>query len=460
MYYRVAMGDTHDPGKATQALLRDEPTLTLRSHKVRLEVLDGPDAGKTFEAAGPTVRVGGGRENEIVVSDPTVSRHHVSLRIEDGEIRVLDAGSRNGTRVDGLRVRDCYARLDSVIAIGRTSMRLKLLADVVDVPLSSRRSFGGLLGGSVAMRQLFALLERVAPTETTVLIEGETGTGKELIAEAIHEESRRAGGPYVVFDCSAISAQLIESELFGHVRGSFTGAVSDRVGAIGAADGGTLFLDEIGELPLDLQPKLLRALERREVRRVGTHTPQRVDVRVIAATNRSMAEEVERGRFREDLYYRLAVVRVVSPPLRERPEDIDLLAHHFAAHFASRHRGDERLSERTLRQFRKMAWPGNARELRNAVERVLSLGQGTTTRGDELVSGAPAGVLDVDLTLPLKEARDRLAESFERAYITQALAEAGGNVTRAAEIARVHRKFIHRAIKRYGLREDAEGDRD
>jgi transcriptional regulator with GAF, ATPase, and Fis domain len=300
------------------------------------------------------------------------------------------------------------------------------------------------------MRRVFSLLERVAPTDTTVLIEAETGTGKELAAEAIHEESPRAGGPFVVFDCSAVSANLMESELFGHVRGAFTGAVGDRVGAFEAADGGTLFLDEIGELSLDLQPKLLRVLESLEVRRVGANTVREVDVRIVAATNRSLAAEVDAGRFREDLYYRLAVVRLNLPPLRERLDDIPMLVEHFASELARRGQPATHLPEAVIRGFVSQAWPGNIRELRNAVARAISLGPA----GAASATGAPAVMPDhpVDLAIPLKIARERVADAFEVAYITELLKKTGGNVSHAAELAGVNRKFVQRAMKRHGLR--------
>jgi transcriptional regulator with GAF, ATPase, and Fis domain len=381
-----------------------------------------------------------------VLGDDTVSRHHFTLRVDEAGVRVIDAGSRNGTTVDGLRVRDAWARSSSLIVAGATTLRLRLLDDVVELPLSTRDHFGGLVGGSAAMRQVFAILERVAASDATVLIEGETGTGKELAAEAVHEESARSGGPFVVLDCSAISASLIESELFGHVRGAFTGAVADRPGALEAADGGTIFLDEIGELPLDLQPKLLRALERREIRRVGANDVRRVDVRVVAATNRSLAAEIDAGRFREDLYYRLAVVTVELPPLRERPDDIALLARRFAAELG---RGAT-LSDRALRAFESQAWPGNVRELRNAVARTLSLGEPS----GEPAEPAPVATGVIDLSVPLVVARDRLIDGFEERYLREALRQTGGNVTRAAEIAGVSRKFIQRALKRYNLRGD------
>jgi transcriptional regulator with GAF, ATPase, and Fis domain len=441
------MSAADEPRERTETVVLEGGVLKLRSPVIRVEVIGGPAAGKVVDLPGPEARVGSGRDCELRIEDPTVSRHHISLRVEGPGVRVIDAGSRNGTTVDGLRVLDAYARPDSTIAIGKTGLRLRLLGDTVELPLSSRERFGGLWGTSAGMRRLFAILERVAATDATVLVEAETGTGKELVAEAIHEESRRAAGPFVVFDCSAVSATLMESELFGHVRGAFTGAIADRVGAFEAADGGTLFLDEIGELPLDLQPKLLRALENLEVRPVGANLRRKVDVRVVAATNRSLPAEVDRGRFREDLYYRLAVVRVTIPPLRERPEDVPLLVRHFA--------GGVAIADAVIRGFQAQSWPGNARELRNAVARVLSLGS-----PDPVVGGAaPAAAPLVDRSVPLKVARDRAAEAYERAYLEAVLADTGGNVSRAAELAGVSRKFVQRAMIRYRLRGDGDDQR-
>jgi DNA-binding NtrC family response regulator len=438
----------------TLPVTRDREGLKLESHKIRFEVVDGPDQGLTAELPGPQARVGSGKECDLVLTDPTVSRLHLLVRIEGEAIRVVDAGSRNGTLLDSIQVHDAYARPDSLIVIGSSTLRLRMLRDVVELPLSGRERMGSLLGRSVAMRRVFALLERVAPTDTTLLIEGETGTGKELVAEAVHEESQRASGPFIVFDCSAVSATLIESELFGHLRGSFTGAVSDRAGAFEAADGGTLFLDEIGELPLDLQPKLLRVLERREVRRIGSNVPRRVDVRIVAATNRSLAREVERAKFREDLYYRLAVILITLPPLRERPDDIPLLIRHFEASMVSRAGAPTALSEAVVNGFAARSWPGNVRELRNAVARAVSLGSG----GPRESEAAPAAAPGVDLAEPLLAGRERVAEAYEKAYIAAALEQTGGNVSRAADLARVNRKFIQRAMKRHGLRGDTESE--
>ncbi len=493
------MGDPPRPLE-TQSLVTDaEGRRKLRSRKLRVEVVAGPCAGRVAELDGPEARVGSGAGCHLVLDDPTVSRHHLTLKLDAAGVRVLDEGSRNGTTVDGLRVRDAWARPDSSIALGQSTIVLRLLDGVIELPLSGRDRFGALLGRSVPMRRLFAVLERVAPGDDTVLIEGETGTGKELVAEAIHEESPRASGPFVVFDCSAISASLIESELFGHVRGAFTGAVAERAGAFEAADGGTLFLDEIGELPIDLQPKLLRALERREVRRIGQNTPRNVDVRIVAATNRTLAREVERGAFREDLFYRLDVVRVELPPLRERAEDIPLLVEHFAKQLARP--GAHALERAQVRAFQEQAWPGNVRELRNAVARALSLGvaasgnlphlndnspqpngnlpqpngnlpqhsdgatppnsgnlpqgDGNSPQADGNLPQANGNLPQPDFSIPLKLAVEQHVEALERAYITGALARTGGNVTRAAELLGCNRKLIQRALRRFGLRDDS-----
>ncbi|HTN91121.1 MAG TPA: sigma 54-interacting transcriptional regulator, partial [Sorangium sp.] len=394
--------------------------LTLRSNKIRVEVVQGPDAGAVIELPGPEARIGSDPGCDLQLKDRMVSRLHLVLRIERDRIRVIDPGSRNGTTVDGVQIRDAYARPDASILIGSSALRLRMLSTIVELPISTRDHFGGLLGRSVAMRRIFAVLERVAPTDTTLLIEGESGTGKELAARGVHEASGRAGGPFVVFDCSTASSALLESELFGHKKGAFTGALEDRVGMFEEADGGTLFLDELGELPPDLQPKLLRVLESGEVRRVGLNKPRRVDVRVVAATNRSLARAVELGAFREDLYYRLAVVPIRLPPLRERPEDIPLLVHHLEQQLASRIPGAAPLPERVVDLFAEQSWPGNVRELRNAVARALALGA-PVPAGQGPRSPSGAGGLEVRLDEPLLAGRTRVARDYEKAYMELAL---------------------------------------
>jgi DNA-binding NtrC family response regulator len=308
------------------------------------------------------------------------------------------------------------------------------------------------------MRHVFAILERIAPTDLPVLIEGENGTGKELVAEAIHEHSPRTAEPYVIFDCSAVTPTLIESELFGHVRGAFTSAVSDRIGVFEAANGGTLFLDEIGELPIDLQPKLLRALERGEVQRVGSNVKRRVDVRVIAATNRQLSREVERGKFREDLYFRLNVLNVSLPPLRERLDDIPIIVRHFEKDLLPRTGAIAPLSDETITAFMNRSWPGNVRQLRNEVARALSLGISPHAQASISPPTTPTETTlpTIDVSEPLLVGSKRIVEAYEKAYIEAVLRQTGGNVSRAAELAQVNRKFIQRAMKTWGLREEEE----
>jgi transcriptional regulator with GAF, ATPase, and Fis domain len=325
--------------------------------------------------------------------------------------------------------------------------------------IPSYDSFGDLYGGSVAMRRTYAILDRVAKSDATVLIEGESGTGKELAAHEIVRRGPRAEGPLVTVDTSAIASSLIESELFGHTRGAFTGADRERVGAFESAHGGTVFLDEIGEMPLELQPKLLRALEAREIRRVGETTPRRVDVRVIAATNRNLEREVNLGRFRGDLFFRLAVVTVQLPPLRERLEDLPLLLRAILESMGA-------LDNESLfvpRVFREMSghdWPGNVRELRNYVERAVILGVAGSIRGRADLPLPPnlgdaiqsPGWTDADLDEPFKAAKERLLTRFERAYLSRLLEQSEGNVSRAARQAKLDRMYLSRLLQRYGLK--------
>jgi transcriptional regulator with GAF, ATPase, and Fis domain len=302
---------------------------------------------------------------------------------------------------------------------------------------------------------MFTLLERAAATDSTVLLEGESGTGKEVIAESLHRASPRAGGPLGVVDCSAIPPNLIESELFGHEKGAFTGASSARAGAFEEANGGTLFLDEIGELPPELQPKFLRALERRQVKRVGSAHYRDVDVRVIAATNRDLGKLVSEGKFRSDLFYRLAVVRVAIPPLRQHLDDVPLLARHFIKHLRPGVEPSTLLSDAVLSAFSRYSWPGNVRELRNAVERLLALGDLATPVGDPAVAAtssaaAPPVLLDEDY----HEARRAAIEHFEREYCRGLLQANDGVVVRAAERAGISRQMFHRLLQKHGIQAD------
>jgi two-component system, NtrC family, response regulator GlrR len=299
------------------ALLRlDRSSNTLKERKYEVTVTAGPDAGKTRAIDGRVV-VGSHEDSGLPLTDTTVSRYHVELDARPDGVLVRDLDSTNGTYLSGNRITEMIVEDQATVTVGKTTLRIGMVEADLGLPLA-QASFGPAIGAAQSMKQLFGILEKVSPTESTVLLLGETGTGKEVLARAIHTKSKRGARPFVVVDCGAVAASLIESELFGHVRGSFTGAIGDRNGAFIEADGGTIFLDEIGELPLELQPKLLRALEAGTVRRVGEDKYRRVDVRVIGATHRNLEKEVEAGRFRRDLYYRLAVVLVTVPPLRDR----------------------------------------------------------------------------------------------------------------------------------------------
>jgi len=317
--------------------------------------------------------------------------------------------------------------------------------------------FGRMVGSSAAMRTLFALLQRASASDATVLIEGETGTGKEVSALAIHEESSRAKGPFVVVDCGAIPAQLLESELFGYERGAFTGAIAARTGAFEAADGGTIFLDEIGELSLDLQPKILRALESRKVKRVGSNTYSPIDVRVIAATNRSLRDEVAARRFRSDLYYRLAVLHIKLPPLRDRKSDLPVLVDDVIQQIGVQ--DTEVATAMRSPQFIELLalyqWPGNVRQLRNYLERRVALGEAIPPPGAETSPPPPANVEEpmIDLDQPLKSAREEWNSIFESRYLGALLSRHGNNVSAAARAAGVNRVHLYRLLRKYGLRE-------
>jgi DNA-binding NtrC family response regulator len=412
-----------------------------------LVVEEGPAAGLEWRSRGAKCAVGLHPSNDLQIDDDTVSGFHCEIRVGGDGARVRDLESKNGTTVDGVRVTDAWLRGDSRIRMGRTVARFQYGTDVHRLPLSEGNEFGPLVGESLGMRGAFAMLQRAAASDATVLIEGETGTGKEGAASGLHRASNRRDGAFVVVDCGAIPANLVESELFGHERGAFTGAAETRIGAFEEADGGTIFLDEIGELPLDLQPKLLRALEHKQIRRVGSNAHRAVDVRVVAATHRDLRADVNAGRFRPDLYFRLAVVRVTLPPLRQRPEDIPILVDRISRSLTD----DEQLraplaDPSLLAKLRRGAWSGNVRELRNYLERCIVLG-GPVPLNQPLSSTA-----EVDSSVPYAEARQAALDEFERRYLEGLLLRHDNRVAAAARAAGMNRAYLYRLLQRHGLR--------
>jgi transcriptional regulator with AAA-type ATPase domain len=415
----------------------------------------GRPASRELIIDGETCRIGAHATNDVVIQDPAVSRFHCRLLLESGGWRVRDWSSLNGTRLGGIRIRDADLPADATLAIGDSIIRIQPVAPVEQEVVPTVPVFGLIAGTSLPMRKLFGLLDKIAPTDINVLIEGESGTGKELVAHEIVQRSSRARAPFVVVDCGAISPSLVESELFGHVRGAFTGADRDRTGAFEAASGGTVFLDEVGELPLELQPKLLRVIEAREIRRVGDTRSRPINVRVVSATNRDLDRDVNRGRFREDLYFRLAVMTVHVPPLRERLDDILLLVRVFLR--ALDQPEQERLfTPEVLAEMARHDWPGNVRELRNYVERSVALQQAAPTTARSTVRPPPASPSAEPWTT-FRVAKEAATRTFERGYLSALLDAAGNNMSRAARMANVDRMYLHRLVQKHGLR-NREGE--
>jgi two-component system, NtrC family, response regulator GlrR len=388
---------------------------------------------------------------ELQLADPTVSRFHCEIVVEGQRATVKDLGSTNGTFIDGVRVKEGFLRDGSVLAVGNSRLRFELDEKVSALAVSQQSQFGTLRGNSASMRGAFMLLEKAGKSDATVLLEGETGTGKSRAAQGLHAAGSRRAGPFLVVDCGALPASLLEGELFGHEKGAFTGAAGRRLGVFEEAKGGTVFLDEIGEMPIELQPRLLRVLEDRQVRRLGQNQWTAVDVRIIAATHRDLRADVNAGTFRSDLYFRLAVVRVTLPSLREHAEDVADISRGLLLELGATERSHPALfAPEFIGQLKAARWPGNVRELRNHLERCIVF---DTPEAPSLSDGQMNAEGTTDFTRgPLVEARKRAVERFEKEYLTALLLRHDGKVSQAAVEAEVDRVSLYRLMRKNGLK--------
>jgi DNA-binding NtrC family response regulator len=416
--------------------------------RVAVAVLRGPDAGREALVDAGSLRVGTAENNELRLTDKTVSRYHLELRRAGARIAVIDHDSTNGVAIGPVLLRNSSALVppETALVLGDTELVVRdgnvVMLERDPPPMRV------VLGDSPAIRELRARAAQLALSSAPVLVLGESGTGKELLARAIHEASDRASGPFVTVDCGAIAPSLFASELFGHERGSFTGADRQHHGAFERAGGGTLFLDEIGELPAEQQAALLGVLERKSFRRVGGERELPADVRIVAATHRDLHAEVNAGRFRSDLFYRIAVVLLDVPPLRDRQADIPLLIEHFLVDLEAE-QARALFDAETLRRLSSHRWRGNVRELRNFVHATVALGAPPALRDGPGPGGdAFAAVLDA----PFKDAKCRLVEEFERRYLEHLLVRSGGNVRRAARESGMNRSYLIELLDRHGLR--------
>jgi DNA-binding NtrC family response regulator len=439
--------------------MRQPPPETLASFVI--EVVEGPDRGASLAIDGSApsrALVGKSAICQLCLKDPKISRRHLALDVVGDALRLVDLGSTNGTSVSGVRFVEVQVEgQGELLRLGDSVLRVTRVAPAL-VAMPAVDSFGRVVGASPEMRRLYPLCERLAASDVPLVIEGETGTGKELLAESLHEKSARANGPFVVFDCTAVPPNLLEATLFGHERGAFTGAVAASKGLFQEAHGGTLLIDEVGDLDVTLQPKLLRAIERAEVRPLGGSRWISVDVRVMAATRRDLDKEIQAGRFRDDLFYRLAVARIELPPLRQRRGDVALLARHFWERLG----GEGSLPYDLLVRLETHDWPGNIRELHNAVARRLALGDlahaplaarptSNIAAPPGIASQAPADASlpgddviarVIRLGLPLSRSRELVVDDFERRYVQTVLDRHQGDATRAAQASGIARRYF------------------
>jgi DNA-binding NtrC family response regulator len=428
-----------------------------------VRVTEGPDRGKHLridDASSPRLYVGRSSTCDLRLDDPHVSSRHLALELHGDELVAIDLGSRNRTSFGGVLGKEVVLLGHGErMVLGDTTLVVERKAEPRATPLAPRNSFGKLRGESREMRRVYPLLEKLAASSVPVLIEGETGTGKEILAESLHEQGPRAKRPFVVLDCTSVAPSVLESELFGHEKGAFTGAAGMRAGVFEEADGGTLFIDEIGDLELPMQAKLLRAVERGEVRRVGSSKSIRIDARILCATRRDLDAMVQNGLFRDDLYHRLAVARVELPPLRRRVGDIVPLVELFCRESG---RDPSSLPMSLVARWETQAWPGNVRELRNAVLRYLELGELAewkaraaptldTPRADEADASSDLGLAIRGVLakgIPFAAARDEVMETFEREFLEIVIQKTGGNLTKAAAEGGFSRRHLHRLLQK------------
>ena len=452
--------------KTREATLSERRAITYK--RCRITVSGGPDHGRTLESEKDLIRIGSVKDNDLVIQDPAVSRYHLEVHMRNGEYVIVDNNSTNGTFVGSLRVKEATIRHRGEIQIGDSALLFEPMDTELVVEPSGAERCEDLVGRSVPMREIYTVIERVAPTELTILVTGETGTGKELVARALHKKSRRKDGPFVTLDCSALPPTLIESALFGHEKGAFTGADQAYAGVFERADGGTLFLDELGELPIELQPKLLRALERQEIQRLRGDKIIRVNVRVVGATNRDLHQMVQDGSFRGDLYYRLAVIRIELPALRDRNEDLPLIVDEFFRRYGPELEETgaraQRLGPGALAALERYAWPGNVRELMNVLRRAVVFAGGeeitVSDLPEELTGGGRAAkkprspsnsVLLPDASVPFKDAKAKVLDAFERQYLQDLLVRHKQNISKAAREAGIDRRHLYRLLDKYEI---------
>lgn len=452
--------DNHQTGSQANTIIipaqKESDSIVVR--KTKLLVVSGPLQGKEIAIGKDLFTIGSGKQNDLCIDDLTVSKRHCEIAMDENGCRIADLDSTNGTFVQGVRISSAYLNPGSEFRIGKTHIVFCPLTEERAIPLSSCEAFGSMLGRSTAMRRIFHIAETYSPTDATIMITGETGTGKEIMAEEIHNHSRRKNRPFIVIDCAAMAKDLIESELFGHVKGSFTGANSDRAGAFEHADGGTVFLDEIGDLAPELQPKLLRVLEKREIRRVGDNRVRKIDVRIVCATNRRLDEDVNAGRFREDLFYRLSVVRIELPPLRRRKDDIPLIAKRFITAINGPLAMKQVLRfDETMEILKRHDWPGNVRELRNLIEVAFLAAKPPVDLSAFLGLGRfiPSSMKEDDASLankPFKDAKNELLGDFERKYVKNLLEMNDNNISQSARVAGIERAYLQRLMKKYDIK--------